>query len=208
MSTGQVSAGLLAFNLAATIRNDGQGGVADGLDSPAKVDAWVLDNADLAGRLVGELAGALNRFEADAEGVERIVGVRRAVRSLFAQVVGLEAASKADAQRLLEPGVAIAQLNDAAKDLRGPLLEWASDGPVPRWEPVEGLAEPIDLLIAALGRSGVGFLVGPDRDRLRACPAARCVKYFLQDDPRQTWCTPTCGNRERVNRHYRKHTTP
>jgi predicted RNA-binding Zn ribbon-like protein len=52
----------------------------------------------------------------------------------------------------------------------------------------------------------IDFLAGPDRARLRACPAARCVKYFLQDDPRQTWCSPACGNRERVNRHYRRRT--
>jgi predicted RNA-binding Zn ribbon-like protein len=64
------------------------------------------------------------------------------------------------------------------------------------------------LLVGAVGRSAVDFLLGPDRVRLRACPAARCVKYFLQDDPRQTWCSPSCGNRERVNRHYqRKHST-
>jgi hypothetical protein len=30
------------------------------------------------------------------------------------------------------------------------------------------------------------------------------VKYFLQDDPRQTWCSPSCGNRERVNRYYQR----
>ncbi|MDX6239872.1 MAG: hypothetical protein QOG10_4687, partial [Kribbellaceae bacterium] len=50
----------------------------------------------------------------------------------------------------------------------------------------------------------IDFLTGPDRQRLRACPAARCVKYFLQDDPRQTWCSASCGNRERVNRYYQR----
>jgi predicted RNA-binding Zn ribbon-like protein len=64
--------------------------------------------------------------------------------------------------------------------------------------------DQVALLIGAVGRSTIDFLTGPDRDRLRACPAARCVKYFLQDDPRQMWCSPSCGNRERVNRHYRK----
>jgi len=64
--------------------------------------------------------------------------------------------------------------------------------------------DPVALLVGAIGRSAIDFLAGPDRARLRACPAARCVKYFLQDDPRQLWCSPACGNRERVNRAYRK----
>jgi hypothetical protein len=36
-------------------------------------------------------------------------------------------------------------------------------------------------------------LVGPSLD-----PA------FLQEDPRQTWCSSSCGNRERVNRYYQR----
>jgi predicted RNA-binding Zn ribbon-like protein len=82
-------------------------------------------------------------------------------------------------------------------------LEWPDEGePVVRWSGAD--KPPAQLLPAAIARSTIDFLAGPDRLRLRACPAARCVKYFLQDDPRQTWCSPTCGNRERVNRHYRR----
>ncbi|MFF3488386.1 CGNR zinc finger domain-containing protein [Streptomyces sp. NPDC002701] len=58
---------------------------------------------------------------------------------------------------------------------------------------------------AALARAAVAFLAGPDRRRLRACHAPRCVRYFLQDHPRQEWCTPSCGNRARVARHHERH---
>jgi predicted RNA-binding Zn ribbon-like protein len=108
---------------------------------------------------------------------------------------------------LLEPATALRLLNEAADELGTAHLDWPADGdPVTRW--AGRSAQPVELLLGAIGRSGIDFLTGPDRTRLRACPAARCVKYFLQDDPRQTWCSPSCGNRERVNRHYqRKHST-
>jgi predicted RNA-binding Zn ribbon-like protein len=98
---------------------------------------------------------------------------------------------------------ALRMVNRAADRLGTTHLVWAEE-PGLRW--AYRTEDPIALLIGAVGRSAIDFLAGPDRARLRACPAARCVKYFLQDDPRQTWCSPSCGNRERVNRHYRKRT--
>jgi predicted RNA-binding Zn ribbon-like protein len=127
------------------------------------------------------------------------------VRALFARAVAPGAPSKADADRLLDADSALRMVNEAADRLGAPTLEWPADGaPVTRW--AVRTEDPVELLVAAVGRSTIDFLVSPDRARLRACPAARCVKYFLQDDPRQTWCSPACGNRERVNRHYRRRT--
>ncbi|MFD4207361.1 CGNR zinc finger domain-containing protein [Micromonospora tulbaghiae] len=60
-------------------------------------------------------------------------------------------------------------------------------------------------LTAALARAAVDFLASPERERLRACPAPRCVRYFLQEHARQQWCKPSCGNRARVARHYQRH---
>ncbi|MFI1485060.1 CGNR zinc finger domain-containing protein [Streptomyces sp. NPDC020747] len=51
----------------------------------------------------------------------------------------------------------------------------------------------------------MAFLASPDRQRLRACHAPRCVRYFLKDHPRQEWCKPSCGNRARVARHHERH---
>ncbi len=73
--------------------------------------------------------------------------------------------------------------------------------PVARRRPVRGE----DDLTAVLAQAAIGFLAGPDRQRLRACHAPRCVRYFLKEHPRQEWCKPSCGNRARVARHHERH---
>ena len=211
----------LAFALAATIKHDGRGGVADLLATPTEAAAWLADNQHLVTEVLGRppagpepARGAISgtklatggEFLPENRGVGKdealwreLVEVRRAVRALFARAVAPGAPSKADADRLMDADVAVRAVNRAAERLGARELEWPAGGePVLRW------AGRTDDLIAAVGRSTIEFLTGPDRGRLRACPAARCVKYFLQDDPRQTWCSASCGNRERVNRHYRK----
>lgn len=220
---------VLAFEIAATIRHDGQGGVADRLATMELTEVWIQANAPLVDAVLGRpsaasssaspsstsrsfdpaISGSFDPSElAVDDGVrEQLLGLRRAVRSLFARAVSPAPPSKADAASLLEPATALRMLNEAADRLGSAHLEWPDEGePTVRW--AGGAAEPIDLLLGAIGRSGIDFLAGADRLRLRACPAARCVKYFLQDDPRQTWCSPTCGNRERVNRHYRRKASP
>lgn len=196
---------VLAFELAATVRHDGQGGIADGLETVAGVENWLQRNSPLVTDVLGR---PFDPAELSPDEVHQpLLEVRRAVRSLFARAVRPEPPSKADAHKLLEPASALRLLNKAADELGTAHLDWPEDGdPVTRWSGRS--SKPVELLLGAVGRSGIDFLTGPDRIRLRACPAARCVKYFLQDDPRQTWCTPSCGNRERVNRHYqRKHST-
>ncbi|MBN6041600.1 ABATE domain-containing protein [Amycolatopsis sp. 195334CR] len=126
---------------------------------------------------------------------ESVLGVRTALRSLFAEVVGQD-------QARLDPATAARQLNEAAAAVpRVPVLDW----PDARMRYRPAPAEPDVLLIAELAKAGIEFLSGPDRERLRACPAPRCVRYFVQDHPRQAWCKPSCGNRARVSRHYHRH---
>ena len=208
----------LAFALAATIKHDGQGGVADLLATPAETTAWLDQHHDLVTEVLGRPLEAVDDASADDVGVDdqgmdardaqavvrdELVRVRRAVRALFARAVAPEPPSKADADRLMDADAALRMVNRAADRLGTMQLDWPDDGPpVTRW--AGRTEDPVALLVAAVGRSTIDFLSGPDRVRLRACPAARCVKYFLQDDPRQLWCSPSCGNRERVNRHYRK----
>lgn len=191
----------LAFALAATIKHDGHGGIADLLSTPEQTATWLTNQEQLLG---------LGRFVyPDREEIlpniqDQLMQIRRAVRALFARAVAPGAPSKADAGALMNVEDALRMVNEAADQLGTTHLEWA-DEPSLRW--AHRTEDPVALLIGAVGRSAIDFLAGPDRTRLRACPAARCVKYFLQDDPRQTWCSPACGNRERVNRHYRKRTS-
>ncbi|MFG2546801.1 CGNR zinc finger domain-containing protein [Streptomyces sp. NPDC048594] len=180
----------IALDLALTVRHDGHGGVADDLADPAGLAAWVRAHPDLA---------------ADAEAADpaAVRDVRAAARALFARAVRPGEPSPADAARLLPVPEALRRLNEAAaRTPTVPVLHWADAGtPVARAAPAPG-ARPD--LTAALAQAVIGFLAGPDRQRLRACHAPRCVRYFLKDHPRQEWCKPSCGNRARVARHQQR----
>jgi predicted RNA-binding Zn ribbon-like protein len=195
--------------LAVTIKHDGHGGVADLLSTPEEAAAWLTEHEQLVAHVLGTKSDLgrfvrPNREEILPNLQEELVRIRQAVRALFARAVAPGEPSKADAGRLMEVEDALRMVNRAADRLGTTHLEWVEE-PSVRW--AYRTEDPVALLVGAVGRSAIDFLVGPDRARLRACPAARCVKYFLQDDPRQTWCSPACGNRERVNRHYRKRTS-
>lgn len=187
----------LALTLAVTIRHDGHGGVADDLAEPHGLTRWAREHA--AGLVP---AG----YVADADALAAVVEVRTAVRALFARAVLPGPPSSADAGRLPDAGSALRVLNDAAGRVPlVPRLDWPDDGPAAAGYAAAAGAAPGDRLAAGLAHAAVRFLGGPDRDRLRACPAPRCVRYFVQDHPRQEWCKPACGNRARVARHHARH---
>ncbi|MEU9795307.1 ABATE domain-containing protein [Streptomyces sparsogenes] len=191
----------LALALAVTLRHDGSGGVADDLAAPDGLTAWVRERAE-------PLRDALDAqdFTADEAALDAVRALRAAVRALFARAVRPGPPSSADAHRLLPDDLAVERLNAAAtRALGAPRLEWPEDGaPLVRAARPQGSTDT-DRLVAALARDAIAFLAGPDRERLRACPAPRCVRYFVKDHPRQEWCKPSCGNRARVARHHRRH---
>ncbi|MGW6399886.1 CGNR zinc finger domain-containing protein [Streptomyces sp. NPDC055134] len=197
ISTGP-GATALALDLALTIRHDGHGGVADDLDRPEALTAWVREHAEA----LPDAAGC----EADATALAEVREVRAAVRALFAHAVRPGEPSPADAHRLLPVSEAVRRLNEAAALAPTvPVLTW-DDGALPLVrEEARTPAAAADLLVAALARAAAGFLASDDRERLRACHAPRCVRYFLKDHPRQEWCKPSCGNRARVARHHERH---
>ncbi|MEE4545372.1 CGNR zinc finger domain-containing protein [Streptomyces sp. V4-01] len=206
----------LALELAVTIRHDGNGGVADDLADPAGLDRWVRERL----RRLALPAG----LACDERSVAAVVEVRTAVRALFARAVRPAPPSRADATRLPDPDTALRRLNAAAARVPVvPHLTWPQDAAprahyeaAPYAERPDAAAAPdaspaarpdavgpdAELLAAALARAAITFLAGPDRARLRACPAPRCVRYFVQEHPRQEWCKPSCGNRARVARHH------
>ncbi|MET8348704.1 MULTISPECIES: CGNR zinc finger domain-containing protein [unclassified Micromonospora] len=194
----------LALALVSTIRHDGNGGVADDLADLAGLTAWLREQAEPLREYVGgfEIPGGVvdERTRLD------VVAVRRAARTLFAVAVRPGPPSRADSASLLSPQEAVARLNQAAGALPvRPVLTWAEeDTPSLAWH---GEAADTRLAITAgLARAAIEFIAGPTRDLLRACPAPRCVRYFVKDHPRQEWCKPSCGNRARVARHYQRHT--
>ncbi|MDH6612106.1 putative RNA-binding Zn ribbon-like protein [Streptomyces sp. SAI-208] len=185
----------LALDLALTIRHDGHGGVADDLADPAGLTGWVREHTD-------DLP-VTDGFDADEASLAAVRDLRAAVRALFAYAVRPGAPSPADAARLLPVPEAVERLNTAAARMPTvPVLHWADTA-----EPAVHLRpspEGTDLT-AVLAQAAIAFLTGADRQRLRACHAPRCVRYFLKEHPRQEWCKPSCGNRARVARHHERH---
>ncbi|MEU3052585.1 CGNR zinc finger domain-containing protein [Streptomyces griseus] len=199
------------MELAGTIRHDGDGGVLDDLGTLEGAARWIRRRTGPLGTLApaGEPIGdeepvPAPEFVVDEELRDAVIGVRRAVRALFARVVSPAPPSPADAHRLMPADEALALLNAAAaREPVVPQLRWPAEGP-----PTAGLlsaeADPRVRLVAALARDAVDFLSGPERERLRACHAPRCVRYFVRSHGRQEWCKPSCGNRARVARHYER----
>lgn len=188
-----------ALELVSTIRHDGDGGVTDDLATTQGTTRWIQTQHDcLAGTVPAE------RIAVDEDLRIEIVELRRAVRALFARAVSPAAPSPADARRLMPADQALAHLNAvAARETVVPQLDWPRQGtPVTRLVSVEN--DPGTRLLAALARAAIEFLSGPQRERLRACTAPRCVRYFVKGHGRQEWCKPSCGNRARAARHYQR----
>ncbi|KOX11729.1 hypothetical protein ADK66_05920 [Micromonospora sp. NRRL B-16802] len=194
----------LALALVSTIRHDGNGGVADDLADVAGLTAWLREHAE---PLCEYVAGFdTSGGEVDERARLDVVAVRRAARTLFAVAVRPGPPSRADSTSLLSPSEAVDRLNQAAATVPvRPVLTWEQEGtPVLTWH--GEATEPRLALPAGLARAVIEFLAGATREQLRACPAPRCVRYFVKDHPRQEWCKPSCGNRARVARHYQRHT--
>jgi predicted RNA-binding Zn ribbon-like protein len=84
-------------------------------------------------------------------------------------------------------------------------LRWSATTPAVAFD-AAAAEEPAAATLAAVARSAIALLGGPDRDRLRRCEGEHCILVFVAAHPRRRWCSPNvCGNRARVARHYRRH---
>ena len=66
-------------------------------------------------------------------------------------------------------------------------------------------ASPADAFLAEIAAAAISLVGGPERDRLRRCAAPGCGRWFVASRPRQTWCSPACGNRARLARFHQRH---
>lgn len=180
----------LAFALAATVHADGAGGAADSLTTVAELDAWL--------RAMGTPAPA-----ADCELLERVRRSRRALRTLLSILTGAPRTAVDDDGAPFGPSDAVDILNREARAADAPGLTFDGHGSPAMWPQVRA-AGADDRLLGALAVSAIAMVAGPNRDRLRACPAPRCVRYFYRGSARQQWRKPSCGNRARVARHYHR----
>lgn len=163
-------------------------GVHDGFDSAAAVATWLHETGllpTLPEVVPDELAHARR--------------LRDAVRGL--------AAWATDDDRpiaLQAPGAddAIETINATART-NAPTALLRRDGRALQRE----LATAGSAVTAALGTAAVEaveLFTGDLAPELRACHAPRCVLYFVRQHPRRAWCSPGCGNRARVARHYHR----
>ena len=97
---------------------------------------------------------------------------------------------------------AVAEVNRAARSARQWPRLLVRDGELVRDNESEGSLALQAL--ASIAAEAVELFTGENRVLLRACYAPGCVLYFVKDHPRREWCSPSCGNRVRAARHYRR----
>jgi predicted RNA-binding Zn ribbon-like protein len=167
----------LAVDLANTVIVVRPGEDIDGLATRADLARWL--------GLERDRIGAAGRAEERLRDFRRL---RDAIRALLT-------AAAEDAEL---PESAVAAVNRASK-----AAPWFVQLRAPASAVVDSQASTrADAILGAIATSAVELLGGPDRERVRVCQAPRCGLFFLAARERQQWCSPTCGNRARVARHY------
>ena len=168
--------------------------VHDALADDREAAAWLRA---VAGRLDAGDPGD----DAGVEAVTALRVLRDALRRLAAEATA-DPRPPATAPGLTR-AEAIAALNDLAR--ARPELVWPAGGRPARTYRAPGPAGAAVELIAV---QGVELLTGPALAGLRPCLAPNCLLFFAKEQTRRQWCTPACGNRARVARHYRRHHRP
>jgi predicted RNA-binding Zn ribbon-like protein len=153
------------------------------LDSSGDLGRWLSETDEWGGAIREEMALRLPDF----------ARLRETVRDLFEASVGGDPF----------PAAAVERLNEASARVPR-VLRLDPSGVASLEEPMSGNATAVAL--ASLARSAIETLAGADRERLRRCPA--CGRYFLASRGDQRWCSPSCGNRTRVARHYARRAHP
>jgi predicted RNA-binding Zn ribbon-like protein len=175
----------LAIELANTLFTDG-GRPFDALTAPAALTRWLQTNAERIDAPPPRRLGAGD--------LERTLELRTVIRALLAAAVDGDA----------PPTTTVRRLNElAALAPFTARLQWPAGKP-PNARLFPGGAGRVDALLALLAQSAIDVLGGSGAGRLRRCEAPGCINYYLKDHPRRAWCSPKCGNRVRVARHYQR----
>jgi predicted RNA-binding Zn ribbon-like protein len=180
-------------------------GILDALADDDGAVAWLRA---VAGRIEAQAGTSPDRQDEDknkdedADEVRATAGalreLRDALRALAAEATG-DPRPPATAPELTRPE-AVATLNRLAT--ASPELVWPADGRPSRAYRARGTA---GLAVELIAHQGVELLAGPGAERLRPCLAPNCLLFFVKDHARREWCSPGCGNRARVARHYQRH---
>ena len=159
---------------------------------------------DLANTVIEEIdglatSGDLRRWlDLECERLGAAPGAEERLRDFRDLRDGVRALLTAAANGGELPTSAVAALNRASEAAPSFVQLQAPADVVVEWR----AATPVDRVRGALAASAIDLLGGPERDRIRVCGAPRCGLFFLASREQQQWCSPTCGNRARVARHY------
>ena len=177
-----------------------QDGVHDSLADPDEALAWLSAVAPRTGLPAADLTQARPGDRADlARALRRL---RDALRRLAADATQDDRPAAASPTTDIQ--AAAADVNRAAAAAPRWLAIELAEGAAPRR--VTRCARPApDAAVSQIADAAVALLAGPERESLRACHAPGCVLYFVRQHPRREWCSPACGNRARVARHYLRH---
>ncbi len=133
---------------------------------------------------------------------EADLGAFRALRQALRDLAGVLTEDMRAIARDRDLGRAVAEVNRAARSARQWPRLLVRDGELLRDNESEGSLALQAL--ASIAAEAVELFTGENRVLLRACYAPGCVLYFVKDHPRREWCSPSCGNRVRAARHYRR----
>jgi predicted RNA-binding Zn ribbon-like protein len=166
-------------------------GIHDALADDGGPAAWLRAVADRIGAETGTGTGP-GQLDGDA-----LRELRDALRRLAMEKTG-DPRPPATAPDLTVPE-AIATLNALATTW--PELAWPAGGQPARAYRAHGAA---GLAVQLIAHQGVELFTGPEAERLRPCLAPNCLLFFVREHARREWCSPACGNRARVARHYQR----
>jgi predicted RNA-binding Zn ribbon-like protein len=147
----------------------------DLLATEEELDVWVAAER-----------GRIPHVESARGRLGEVRGLRQAVHALL----------HARASRRPPPQAVVDAVNAASRAV--PIAPVIDRDLAVRAEPA--VASPFEGFCAAVARSAIE-LFGSNEGTLAECAAPRCGMLFLPTTARQTWCSPTCGNRARVARH-------
>jgi predicted RNA-binding Zn ribbon-like protein len=99
------------------------------------------------------------------------------------------------------PGAAVAALNTASREA-AQWPELRNDRQIEQYT----RGDAIQRLLAHYARSTMEIAAGGSA-KLRVCQAPSCGMFYRPRRRQQRWCSQPCGNRARVDRHYRTHHT-
>ncbi|MGH2743480.1 MAG: CGNR zinc finger domain-containing protein [Thermoleophilaceae bacterium] len=167
-------------NTVAVVEGDERDLIAGG----SEYERWAAAEASALG-FDGDEAAALVAARS------RLLGLRPAVRAVIA--------AAASGREL--PEAAVAGLNRTTRSAPA----WVELDPATGRLRRGSRGDAADRVVAAYAQAAMELVAGDAAEEIRVCPAPSCGMFYRPGRSDQHWCSPQCGSRARVARHYRVH---